>query len=112
MKFITSIFLIALLSISASLYLPWWVIAIAAFVVAVAIPQKPVKSFLSGFIALFLSWGALTWYLSNKNEHVLAHKVSMLILKTDNPIMLIVLTAFIGAVVAAFGALAGSFVRK
>ena len=112
MKFTASIVLIALLSAAAGLYLPWWSIAPAAFLVAAVIPQKPFLSFLAGFLALLLLWGLLSWYISNNNEQVLAHKVSLLILKQDNPGLLIMVTALIGAVVAGFAALAGSFLRK
>ena len=112
MKFFVSVLLVALLSVAACLYLPWWVIAIVAFIVAVAIPQHPARSFLAGFIALFLFWGSLAWYISSNNNYILAHKISLLILKMENPALLIVVTAFIGAVVAGFGSLAGSYVRK
>ncbi len=112
MKFFISLILTILLSFAACLFLPWWSIAIAAFVVAVLIPQKPGKAFLTGFIALFLLWGGLSFWISNNNNHVLAHKVSQLILKMDNPIRLILATALIGAIVAGFAALAGSYLRK
>lgn len=112
MKMIVSIILIALLSAAACLYLPWWLIAFVAFLVAALIPQRPVRSFFTGFIALFLLWGSLAWYLSSNNDHLLAHKISLLMLKTDSPAALIILTAFIGALVAGFAALAGSFLRK
>lgn len=112
MKFITSIVLIALLSVAACLYLPWWSIAIVAFVVAVAIPQHPGKLFLAGFIALFLLWGSLSFYISSNNNDLLAHKVSLIILNTDSPLLLIATTALIGGIVAGFSALTGSFVRK
>lgn len=112
MKFLISIILIALLSVAACLYLPWWSIAIVAFIVAAAIPQRPGKAFLAGFIALFLLWGALSFYISSKNDHLLAHKVSLLILKTDSPYLLITATALIGALVAGLAALSGSFLRK
>ncbi len=112
MKFFISIILIALLSLAACLYFPWWSIAIVAFVVAAAIPQKPGKAFLAGFTALFLLWGSLSWYISSNNQHLLAHKVSLLILKMDAPYLLITVTALIGALVAGLAALSGSFVRK
>ncbi|CAN5767196.1 hypothetical protein BH11BAC3_BH11BAC3_41660 [soil metagenome] len=112
MKFIVTVLLIALLSVAACLYLPWWSIAIVAFVVAALIPQSPGKSFLSGFIALFLLWGILSFSLSSANDHILAHRVSQLILKSDSPVGLIIVTALIGALVAGFAALTGSFVRK
>lgn len=112
MKMIVSIVLIALLSVAACLYFPWWSIALIAFIVAVAIPQHPGRSFLAGFIALFLLWGSLSWYLSSNNEHILAHKVSLIMLKMDSPALLIFVTALIGSLVAGFAALAGSYVRK
>lgn len=112
MKFFFSFILTILLSFSLCLFFPWWSIAIAAFVVAALIPQNPGKAFVTGFVALLLLWGGLSFWMSNNNEHVLAHKVSQLILKMDNPILLVLATALIGALVAGFAALAGSYLRK
>ena len=83
-----------------------------AFLVAALIPQNPGKSFLAGFVALFFLWGSLAWFFSSNNDHVLAHKVSLLILKLDSPEILVGATAIIGALVAGFAALAGSYLRK
>ena len=112
MKFIVSLILMAVLSFATCLYLPWWSIAIAAFAVAALIPQKPGKAFLTGFTALLVLWGGLSFWISNNNDHILAHRVSQLILKMDNPTLLILATALIGAIVAGFAALAGSYLRK
>ncbi|NDE10435.1 MAG: hypothetical protein EBZ95_07700 [Chitinophagia bacterium] len=111
MKFIVSVLVIALLSLAVGLFFPWWTIAIVAFIVTSLIPQNPLRSFLSGFTALFLLWGALAWLISSNNEHLMASKVA-LILKMGNSTILILATAIIGALVAGFAALAGSFVRK
>jgi len=111
MKFIVSLILIALLSFAACLYLPWWTIAIIAFVVAALIPQKPLASFLSGFAAIFILWLSLSAWISTANGHVLAHKISLLIIKMDNIILLMLVTALIGGLVAGMGALTGSFLR-
>ena len=112
MKFFISLILTALLAFAFCLFLPWWSIAIAAFIVAALIPQKPGKAFYTAFIALLLLWGGLSFWMSNNNHHVLAHKISQLILKLDNPMLLILITALIGALVAGFAALAGSYLRK
>lgn len=112
MKFFISLILTGLLSFTACLFLPWWSIAPAAFIVAALIPQKPGKAFLAGFIALFLLWGGLSFWISNNNDHILAHKVSQLMLNMDNPYLLLLATALIGALVAGFAALAGSYLRK
>jgi len=112
MKFISSLFLIALLSFAACFYLEWWSIAIVAFLVAILIPQSPGMSFLTGFLALFLLWGLLSFWISSSNEHILAHKVSMIILTIDNPYLLMLASALIGALVAGLAAITGSFLRK
>ena len=112
MKFIISLILTALLSFAVCLYLPWWSIAIVAFVVAVVIPQRAGKAFLSAFTALFLLWSGLSFWISSNNDHILAHKISLLLLQMDNPFLLIFITAFIGALVAGLAALSGSYLRQ
>lgn len=112
MKFVVSFILTILLSFALCLFLPWWSIAIAAFAVAALIPQGPGRAFITAFTALLLLWGGLSFWMSNNNEHVLAHKISLLILKMDNTGLLFLVTALIGALVAGFAGLAGSYLRK
>ena len=112
MKFFTSVILIAVLSFAASLFMPWWVIAIAGFVVAFTIPQKTLFAFLSGFTALFILWIGLSFYISSANDDLLVHKMSILFLKVDNPILLFFLTGLIGGLVAGFGSLSGRLLRQ
>ena len=112
MKFWLSVLLIAALSFAACLFLPWWVIAIAGFVVALIIPQGAWRSFLSGFIALFLLWAVMSFIISSANDHLLAHKIALLFIRMDNPVLLILLTGFIGGLVAGLGSLTGSFLHK
>jgi hypothetical protein len=112
MKFIISLLLIILLSFVSCLYFPWWSIAIVAFIVVALIPQKPLMAFLCGFSALFLFWTVLSLWISSNNDHILAHKVSVLFLKTDSPFLLIIVTGLIGGLVAGFAALTASFIQK
>ena len=102
MKFIISVVLIALLSLVTCLYFPWWSIAFVAFFIAAIIPQRPAWSFLAGFTALFLLWSILALYLSSKNNNILAHKISLIVLSTNSVILLVICTALIGALVAGF----------
>ena len=112
MKFFISLVLIAALSFAGCLYLPWWVIAIAGFVVAFAIPQKAGIAFLCGFLALFILWVGMSFYISNANDNLLAHKIYIIFVKTDNPIKLFLLTGLIGGSVAGLGSLSGRYFRK
>lgn len=112
MKFIVSAILIILFSFLCCLYFPWWTIAIVALLISTIIQQKHLPSFICGFISLFLLWGFLSFWISTQNDQILAHRVSLLIFKTDSPFLLIIVTALIGAMVAGFAALTGSYLRK
>ncbi|MDP4285653.1 MAG: hypothetical protein Q8891_14635 [Bacteroidota bacterium] len=111
MKLIISIILIILLSFCACLYFPWWSIAIVAFIVAALIPQNPGISFIVGFVALFLLWGGLSFWINSNNDGILAKRVSLLIFKNESPLLLIFITALIGALIGGFAALTASFIR-
>lgn len=95
-----------------SLFLPWWVIAIVAFIVATLIPQKPFLAFLAAFVALFLVWGVHASIIDQSNNHILAAKVAEILGLGNSHISIIVVTAVTGAIVAGFGALTGSFLRR
>jgi hypothetical protein len=112
MKFIVSAVLIILFSFLSCLYFPWWTIAIVALIISIIIQQRHLTSFVCGFISLFLLWGFLSLWISTQNDHILAHRVSLLIFKTDSPFLLIFITALIGAMVAGFASLTGSYLRK
>ncbi len=112
MKFIVSILLIALLSFAAGLYLGWWSLALAAFIVAALIPQKPWKAYLSGFLGLLLLWGGLATMIDIKNQHILSQKLAQVLPLGGSYFLLILITALVAAIVAGFGALTGSYVRK
>lgn len=112
MKILAAILLTALLAFIGGLYLPWWSIAIAAFAVALLIQQKAGRAFLSGFIGLFLLWAALAWWIDMKNQGILSHKVAQLLPLGGSTILLILVTALIGAIVAGFAALSGSYLRN
>ena len=109
MKFLTAILTTAILAFAAGLFLPWWSVAIAAFVVALVMKQSSWKSALAGFLGGLLLWGGLAAYISLSNEHILAKRVSLLILKVENPWMLVLASGLVGALVSGLAALAGSF---
>ena len=111
-KFIVSLLLIALLSFIGGLFFPWWTIAIAAFVVSALIPQRPLASFFTGFIALFLLWGGLATYIDMANNSILSTRVAGLVYLHGSSIALLLVTGFIGALVGGGGALTASFLRK
>ena len=111
-KYILSIIVTGLIGFLAGLYMPWWGIAIAAFVVSAAIPQKPAFSFLSGFLGIFLLWEVLAWWIDNKNNGILSQKIATILPLGGSSVLLIVVTSIIGGLVAGFAALAGTYMRR
>jgi len=112
MKLLVAIVITALLAFVSGLYLPWWSIAVAAFIVAALVHQKAGKAFLSGFLGVFLLWAGLAWWIDMKNNGILSQKIAELLKLGGNSILLILVTAFIGGLVAGFGAMTGSFLRS
>lgn len=112
MKFVMSFLLTGLFSFILCLYLPWWSVAVVALLVNLLLHQRPLFAFLSGLTAVFLLWVLLAALINSSNQGILAHRISQIILKTDDPAGLILLTGAIGALVAGFAALAGSFCRR
>ncbi len=112
MKFIIVLILTGLLAFALGGYLDWWSIAIAAFVVAVFIPQKPWQAWLSGFLGIFLLWGGLSYIINKKNDGLFTYKIANVLPLNGNVYLLLFITAIVGALVAGFAALSASYLRK
>src|SRR5258706_5830320 len=112
MKIIVSIILTTLLSFAGGLYLPWWSIAVAAFIVALIIPQFPWKAFLSGFLGVFILWAIIAWWIDMKNQGILSSKIAQLFHLGSSHIVMIFVSALIGALIGGFAALSGSYLRN
>lgn len=111
MKFFITFILTALLSFSWALFFPWWIIAVAAFIVTALIPQERFKSVISAFLALFLLWGGQATLTDFKNGHILSSKVAAILPLGGSYVIIILVTAFIGGLVAGLAALTASFLR-
>lgn len=112
MKFIVSVLLIALIAFVAGIFLPWWSVALAGFIVAIVIPQRPFKSFLSGFLAIFLLWVGLSLWIDQANQGILLQRVAALFKLGNASWLLFLITGLLGGLLGGLAALTGSFVRK
>ena len=108
MKFIVSIFVTILLSYALGLYLPWWSIALAGLSAGLVIRQHAALSFFASFLAVLFLWGLFAYVISLNNNHILAKRISIFIIKKESPIGLIIITGIIGGVTAGLSALTGN----
>lgn len=111
MKFVLTTLLTCLLSFVAGLYLPWWSIAVVAFLSALLMQPKIWVGFLAGFLGVFLLWALLSFWIDTANESILSHKIAQLFSLGGSSLLLILITAFIGGLVGGFAGMAGSSIR-
>lgn len=113
MKFLVATILTAVIAFLVGLlsFSPWWGFAITSFIVAMLIHQKAGKAFLAGFLAVFLLWGGLAWWIDMKNNGILSAKIAHILPLGGNSILLILVTGFIGGLVSGMAAICGSFLR-
>jgi hypothetical protein len=112
MKLLVAILLSALLSFVSGLYLPWWNSAIAAFISALLIPLRSGKAFLAGFLGIFILWTLLAWWIDMKNQGILSKKVAEIFPLGGSSFLLILVTAFIGALVGGIASMSASYLRR
>lgn len=104
MKFIVSAIITASLAYGLGLYFPWWTIVAAGMLTGFFIPQHWGLSFLSAFTGVFLLWGLMALFISVSNDHILANRISMLVVKIKSPYLIIFITALIGGLTSGLSA--------
>ena len=98
--------IILILSFASGYFLPWWVVAIAAFIAAFFAGKKPASTFGAGFFAVFVAWIVLALFKSVPNDHILAKKVATLF-TLPNWIFILLLTGVVGGLAGGMSALTG-----
>ena len=114
MKFILSIVLVALVTYAIGIYgnLPWWSFVVTNLIIAIALPIKPLQSFIAGALGVGALWAGLALGIDLANNHILSSKVAQILPLGGSYIALIIVTAFVGALLGGLASLTGSFVRK
>jgi hypothetical protein len=103
--------IIFLVSLVASFILPWWSIAIISFLAAFLGAKTWKHALWSGFLAVFFVWVIVALFQSIPNNHILAKRVAALF-HLPHWILLLLVTALIGGIVAGMSALSGYYVKK
>ena len=103
--------IILILTFASGYFLPWWVVAIAAFLSALIIGKTSRQAFWSGFLAVFIVWMVLALFKSVPNDHILATKIAHLF-NLPGWGYILVITGIVGGLVAGFAALSGVLLKK
>ena len=91
-------------------FLPWWTLALGAFVGGYVFGNKGWISFLSGLLGVGLLWFSMALFIDIQTQSILTEKVAR-IFPTKTPALLFLVTAIIGGLPAGFAALTGSLLN-
>lgn len=111
MKVAIKIILIAFFSFWAERVFPWWSAVMCAALVSALIPTKGRTAFLSGFAGVGLLWLLCAFIFSYQTDFILTERVARLF-SVDSPVLIILITALVGAVAGGMGALSGNQLRQ
>ncbi len=111
MKSINQFLFIIVAGYVVHLFLPFWSIALLAAVSALIFRKgNGYLNFGIGLLAGLILWGVMAWKMDSANLSLLSEKVGAIFKVAGNH--LIYLSALIGALLSAFGALTGYFGAK
>lgn len=108
MKFVIQVITIAIVAYLLELFLPWWTLAIAAFIGGWVFNTR--ANFAAGFLAIALLWTVTALLIDSSAAAPLTDRVAT-IFSISKP-LLFVITALIGGLVGGFAAMAGSTLNK
>lgn len=109
MRFPVQIIVIIILGYLLEQFLPWWSVAIAAFVGGILVNTR--LNFLAGFLAIGLLWIGKALVTDVSSDSEFADRVARIFMLHNKSILLLVTFVLIG-IVGGFAAMAGSALRK
>ncbi len=110
-NYIMLFLIILILTIAGGYFLPWWVIALAAFIPSLFLGKTRARTFWSGFGAVLIAWTATALLKTIPNDNILAKRVATLF-QLPNWILLLAVTALIGGIVGGMSALSGILLKR
>jgi len=108
-KFAIQTVAILVLAYVLELYLPWYYIAVDAFVMGYLLKSK--LNFLAGFLAIAILWFVKAWITDSSATTDFTQRIAA-VFTLPTKEWLFLATAVIGGLVGGFGALTGSLLKR
>jgi hypothetical protein len=109
MKFLIQLLAIIALAYILELFLPWYYIAVACFVMGYLLKSK--ANFLAGFLAIGILWFVKAWLLDSASSSDLAERVAHIFTLPKKEFLFFV-TSVVGGLVGGFAAWSGSLLKR
>lgn len=110
MKALVAFLLMVVLSIVATLFLPWWIIVPICFLAGMTFTDSAWQAFFIGFLSIFLVWGITATISSYHNDFILLKRMGE-IFKAPSGFLLLLGTAILGGLVGSLSSLSGYFLQ-
>lgn len=107
MKFIFATLLSGLMYYAAGLFLPWWSSFVVGLLIGLLMQQNYLWSFLSAFTGVLAVGLGYIFFISIQNDHILAKRIALMIIKEESPVLLIFISSAISALAAGTSAITG-----
>ncbi len=111
MKFIIITLAIAVVGFGVQLVLPWWSLALVAFIIGFISNLRFMAAFAAGLLGSGSVWAAYALMLNNANESMLANKIGQLF-TIPEPMLLIVISALIAGILGGLAAAGGRGLKQ
>ena len=109
MKFLIQLLAIIALAYILELFLPWYYIAVASFVMGYALKSK--ANFLAGFMAIAILWFVKASLQNSAGSSDLAERIAN-IFTLPNKELLFLVTSIVGGLVGGFATWSGSLLKR
>jgi hypothetical protein len=106
MKFLVKFIIIGILTYVFEQFLPWWSIALAAFLGGMIFKTRGLNAFLAGALGVGLIWLWFAWRIDYQTDSILTIKIAG-IFQLENKNLLIAITVLLGSIIGAFSAWTG-----
>ena len=88
----------------------WWLGVVVCFVIGFLLPPK--WAFLMGFLAVFVLWLGLSFYMDMQNSSRLSAAIAQILPLGGSTILLLLLSSILGALPAGFAMWSGALLRR
>ncbi|MEM0996443.1 MAG: hypothetical protein AAGN35_05165 [Bacteroidota bacterium] len=112
MKFLLHVAVVIALGLVLALFLPWWGVALAGGIAALALTGHLGRGFLAGLLGIFLLWTVVAFLQVNATDSQLHEGFAELLPLPLSGTGLIFFSGLVGGLVAGLGGLSGSSLRR
>jgi hypothetical protein len=109
MKFVIQLLAIIALAYILELFLPWYYIAVASFMMGYVLKSK--ANFLAGFLAIAILWFVKAWLQDSDGSSDLTERVANIFTLPEKEFLFVV-TSIVGGLVGGFAAWSGSLLKR